>query len=230
MALTDNLISYWKLDETSGTRYDSHGSNNLTDVNTVGYATGKISNCAVTVAANNENLRTVSAISSTFNGISALSFNFWYKSTDTTSYNWLNMFHDGSNMIGFQRLTTTWDFRVYTSTVFASPTVSASSLEDGNWHMVTGVYDGAKVRIYLDGTESGSGTSCTGNTSISSSKFGLFARPYDDAGPISASMDEVGIWTRALTSTDVTSLYNSGSGLAYPFSSTSTNSNFFAFM
>ena len=43
---TTGLVSYWALDETSGTRYDSHGSNDLTDNNTVGYTTGVQGNAA----------------------------------------------------------------------------------------------------------------------------------------------------------------------------------------
>ncbi len=39
-------VAYWKLDETSGTRYDAIGSNHLTDVNAVGYAAGLIGNAA----------------------------------------------------------------------------------------------------------------------------------------------------------------------------------------
>lgn len=35
-----SLVSYWNLVETSGTRNDSHGTNHLTDNNTVGHATG----------------------------------------------------------------------------------------------------------------------------------------------------------------------------------------------
>jgi len=35
-----SLVSYWNLIETSGTRNDSHGTNHLTDNNTVGYAAG----------------------------------------------------------------------------------------------------------------------------------------------------------------------------------------------
>jgi hypothetical protein len=30
-------------------------------------------------------------------------------------------------------------------------------------------------------------------------------------------LDEVGFWTRALSAAEVTSLYNSGNGLQYPF-------------
>ena len=46
MALTDNLIAFWELEEASGTRNDAHGSNHLTDNNTVAQGTGKVGNCA----------------------------------------------------------------------------------------------------------------------------------------------------------------------------------------
>src|SRR5690606_38146388 len=43
MALTDDLISYWKLDEASGNAVDAHGSNTLTETSgTIDAATGKI--------------------------------------------------------------------------------------------------------------------------------------------------------------------------------------------
>ncbi|MEK7064329.1 MAG: hypothetical protein AAB973_01845, partial [Patescibacteria group bacterium] len=42
--LGTNLIGYWKMDETSGTRVDAAGANALTDNNTVTSATGKKSN------------------------------------------------------------------------------------------------------------------------------------------------------------------------------------------
>jgi hypothetical protein len=42
------------MDEESGTRVDSHGSHDLTDVNTVGFAAGKVSNAANFVRTNNE--------------------------------------------------------------------------------------------------------------------------------------------------------------------------------
>jgi len=53
---TTGLSAWWSLDETSGTRNDSHGSNHLTDNNTVGYTSGVKSNAATFIAANNESL------------------------------------------------------------------------------------------------------------------------------------------------------------------------------
>jgi hypothetical protein len=42
VALADNLISAWELDEASGNAVDSHGANDLTDTNTVGSGTGVV--------------------------------------------------------------------------------------------------------------------------------------------------------------------------------------------
>lgn len=39
---TTGLVSFWKLDEASGSRADSHGSNTLTDNNTVGQGAGEV--------------------------------------------------------------------------------------------------------------------------------------------------------------------------------------------
>ena len=59
MAIDDltNLISHWPLNEVSGTRVDSHGSNDLDDVNTVTQAAGKIGKAAEFVNDNDERLR-----------------------------------------------------------------------------------------------------------------------------------------------------------------------------
>lgn len=57
--LTASLVAFWKLGEASGTRFDSVGSNDLTDNNTVTQAAGKIGNAANFVSANQEYLSSV---------------------------------------------------------------------------------------------------------------------------------------------------------------------------
>src|SRR6185295_10218115 len=54
--IPNNLVAYWKLDETSGSRSDSFGSNTLTDNNTVGSTAGKVGNAAQFIQANTEYL------------------------------------------------------------------------------------------------------------------------------------------------------------------------------
>ena len=46
MSLLTGLVSYWKLDESSGNAADAHASNTLTNNNTVGYSAAKINNGA----------------------------------------------------------------------------------------------------------------------------------------------------------------------------------------
>lgn len=54
MALSTNLVAFWKLGEASGTRLDAIGSNNLVDNNTVTQAAGRVGNAAQFTFANSE--------------------------------------------------------------------------------------------------------------------------------------------------------------------------------
>lgn len=59
MALADavsSAVAHWNLNESSGTRVDSVGSNDLTDNNTVGVDTGKFGNAAYFDILNSEYL------------------------------------------------------------------------------------------------------------------------------------------------------------------------------
>jgi hypothetical protein len=53
---TAGLVSWWSMDETSGTRYDSYGTNNLTSNNSVGYGQGLILNSASFIRSNDQYL------------------------------------------------------------------------------------------------------------------------------------------------------------------------------
>lgn len=100
-----------------------------------------------------------------------------------------------------------------------SPTTVASSgtLVVGTWTYVVLVYDAGVVRAYVNGV-AGSPflaqvtASCTtestkiGSSTPNSAIFDFFA----------GTIDEVGLWGRALTASDVSQLYNGGAGLQYP--------------
>src|SRR5437867_8148793 len=55
-ALLSSLIAHWRLNESSGPRADVHGGNDLTDVNSVGQAAGKLGNAALFVEVNEQSL------------------------------------------------------------------------------------------------------------------------------------------------------------------------------
>ncbi|MBI4463410.1 MAG: LamG domain-containing protein, partial [Acidobacteria bacterium] len=97
-----------------------------------------------------------------------------------------------------------------------SPAALTSQVWDGNWHHVAGTYDGTSVRLYLDGAEIGSGTATTvsigysfpnddfymGRFGISSCLSGLY---------FSGQIDEVEVFNRALSASEISAIYNAGS-------------------
>src|SRR5262245_17782244 len=83
-----------------------------------------------------------------------------------------------------------------------------SSVYDGQWHMLAGVFDGSAVRLYVDGTQVGNGTPTPGaqiKYDFSGNRF------YFDGYPVSAcgngdfpgAIDEVRVYGRALNRSEL---------------------------
>jgi hypothetical protein len=103
---------------------------------------------------------------------------------------------------------------------------------DGNWHAVAGVYDGTTVRLYVDGSEIGAPTDATGSSiDYSPQDFPEDRFEVGDFFPcpgfeFSGAIDEVRIYSRALTAQEIAQLQDPSAGsppeLAPPTSSTSS--------
>jgi hypothetical protein len=97
----------------------------------------------------------------------------------------------------------------YTSTPgapdYALSPDAGSSVWDGNWHLVTGTYDGSSLHLYVDGQQVGSGTPFSSPIAYSLQNNDLFFGSYlgcqglDYPGVI----DEIAIWNRALTPAEI---------------------------
>jgi hypothetical protein len=216
-ALTDNLAGYWKLDEASGNAVDSLGANNLTDTGSCGTTTGTINGARTFNGSTQYFTKSLLSGSQT-----AMSLGGWfnrsssahlilagYGVTATARFN-LNAFSDGN---------------IYCQVENGTSVGGSCAFSGTGWHHIVMVYDGGqstnatKLKVYIDGTAqtlSFSGTIPTGCTVTGNFELGREAAFTRFA---TGSADEVGLWTRALSQGEVTSLYNGGSGISYPFSS-----------
>jgi Laminin G domain. len=98
---------------------------------------------------------------------------------------------------------------------------SAGSVCDGNWHQCILTWDATHTNLYLDNGSPITVTPTGSPTPDSTSRTNAIGAQWSGTlGFFTGDIDEVGIWSRALTSTEVGQLYNSGAGLAYPFTVT----------
>ena len=97
---------------------------------------------------------------------------------------------------------------------------SPNTYNNGQWHHAVVTYDGTSiVRLYIDGVQVAStSTSSLPEVNKHPLRIGSDSRIVDDDLFI-GNIDEVGIWDRALTTTEIANLKNSGtvttSGLVY---------------
>ena len=225
MALIDNLISYWKLDETSGTRGDAHGANNLTDNNTVGYAAGILNNAADFESTNSEYLSITDASQSGLDITGDLTMSCWINRESDASQHVMGKRDGGSGASGRAYVmyldgntatdisvnissgaTDTWKFVSYT-------------FSTGTWYHVAIVYTASagSAKFYVNGSQTGTTQSGLPTSIGNNSQPFTIGREAVTGGLFDGLIDEVGIWSRALSDSEITELYGSGTPPAYPF-------------
>ncbi len=225
-ALAASLVSYWKLDEASGNAADSVGSNTLTNTGTVVYDAGLINNGADFGTANTTKVLSSTSASGVVD--TNMSFSLWVKlnteistgvyglfcARTNTSSHFIDWRIDYEYNAGTRRL----NFVRSKPGVVDVDSYYTITLGTTNWYHLVLTYDTATMLGYVNATQ---------QTTVSTSGYGtggamavaIGASIPASNNPASVKIDEVGIWTRVLSSTEVTTLYNSGSGKQYPFGS-----------
>lgn len=100
-------------------------------------------------------------------------------------------------------------------------TVYSTSALNGNWQMLTGTYDGNNVKLYIDGvlnSEKAYQGGIVGTESGAYTRIGNMAHSWSD-GVYAGQIDDVYIYSRALSSAEVAGLYDPSS---YPTTPTPT--------
>lgn len=212
MALITSIAAYWKLEDLT----DSAGSNTLTNVNSVSFSSsGKIGSCATFNGTSNY-------LTSPYNiPYGDFTISSWIKLSTTGTEKPIYSGRDvgtGSPIVNFQISsgnTLVIALRNNSGSGLATA-VSSGTFTTGTWYHVVVTYSSGTMQLYINGSADGSGSYSGGTWSnINDTRFG---RDNWNNTYMNGAIDETGIWTRALSSGEVTSLYNSGNGFQYPFS------------
>jgi hypothetical protein len=217
-SLLTGLISYWKLNETSGQALDSKALNNLTN-NTATQNQGGIIGPSYLFNGISSYLGPVT--SSAYHFASTMSVCAWVKTTSTASvifiasdYYWDGegwiLSKDDNNLANFM----TWDIAQTTPLAEAA---SSMTITNGAWHLLVGTFDGTNAKIYVDGSLAGTSAAWAHNIAYNAS--GSFTIGSDEGiqNYFGGNIDEVGIWNRVLSTGEITTLWNGGAGKTYPF-------------
>ena len=216
--LLTGLDAYYNFEQTSGNIVDIHGTYEGTDNANITYSqTGIIDNCM------------------SFNGTSsflelhtpprpttALGVSLWFNTSKTTdNYGGiLNNYDSGGgyrirmSYVGStsQKITIT----MHNGVSYTEFNTDHTVICDGSWHHLVVSFDGTEVKAYIDNVLKSS--SWAWNETLAYNGANLYAQIgslFSTNTWFSGMIDEMALFSRALTATDASNLFNSGNGLPY---------------
>ena len=229
-SLTDNLISYFKLDEPSGTVViDSTGNQNVTSIGLTVNEVGLIKKSYLFPSING-NYINADSLFDEYN-IPSRSISMWFNATDTTPASAEQIFeHNGAGSnFGFTILQLNTNGSILFN--LGGGIIYSSAISVG-WHNAIVTRNSTTERIYLDGVLIGTQASGTSKTpSIDVLRFGDsrsldsgFGGWQDEIALYNRTLDDDGCSVSATCGGEIEQLYNGGAGITYPFFSITTTS------
>lgn len=219
--LATNITGYWKNDIGSGTTSpDAYGNNTMLLINgTTWSVSGKINNVTDFDGAN-DILADMAINNTMFKSLGSVSFWTYLDTIPATNDAFFGLHGAG----GTQR------FALYSKAgtgtyALLGPgagdlfTANAGAIPIGGWHHVVVTWDFTtdQYRIYVD-TVNQTGSTTT-DAAPSPSQF-YIGGMYAVSSSIDGRVDEFGFWDKILSATEISDLYNNGTGYQYPFNFT----------
>ena len=211
--LNNNLVGYWKFDDnlTTTNVLDSLGVSNMSSspLNTINYSiTGKLNN-----SFNFNGVNTQVNISNQNLNYSRWTYSFWFNASNINLAT-NRLFYSRAGNFGTLVQTAANGIPNYfcgNGNSLTSGSLSVGdSLFNNTWYFITITSNGTHCLGYRDGTYIGTFAKVFTNASVS-----LNIGSAGGSSFFNGSIDEVSIWNRSLSATEISNLYNGGAGITY---------------
>ena len=214
---SSGLISYWDMDESSGTVIDSLNVSNGTNNGATPNVAGKINTAYdfdgvaddISLGSDDSLFPTDKITVSSWIKVEGQSGTQIILSTEVSDNGWQVRVYDNGDG--------TFDFasRIKTTSAYTTARESVNHLNIDTWYFVVMTWDGSNIKLYINGTLEET-VALTGTIVYGTPSCVMGDAPRNIGLNFDGILDEVGIWNRTLTSTEISDLYNSGDGLSYP--------------
>ena len=245
MAIIDSLRAYWKFDESSGNAADAHtGGHTLTNNGTIPYVAAKLNNGADLEATDAADFFE-KADHADFDITTNLSISCWINIESAIGAGGYRILADKFEDTGSQK-----SYALFLTNnggtlqvIFTKTTDGATrtdmvvnwAFSTATWYHLVSVYDDTAktTEFFVDGSSIGTSSAVAASGIYSGTatfRVGNGHADFFGSGWWDGIIDEYGIWAKKLTSAEVTSLYNGGTPMAYPFTEATSGKNFLMFM
>lgn len=212
---SSGLVAYWKFDSSTQGNASVGGADfNLTSVGSVNYSSaGKIGEALGISTGGWTNY--VTCMNSNCGGSgkldppSGISFAAWINTDNPSDIRYMFSKINAYSL----NLTTTGKlyFQIY---IAGNPTAlfSNQAIPPSTWKFVVATFDGTTMKIYIDNALDNSATVPSPGSFSSTGNFTVGQLQSGSNGLI----DEMGVWNRALSATEIDTMWNTGTGLTCP--------------
>jgi len=222
-SLNNNLSDYWTFDEGTGIHVNNsvNGSHNGTLLSATWNSTADclIGNCSY--AGNSQSINFTN-IPSLHGVLTEYTINLWFNRSTGSSTARILGYNNEIALSGFNEIyifDNPLTYNIGSSGAVAEQIPTSQTYPNDKWVMMTLVKNKTHIDLYLNGTLKYTGTQ---NGSDFGADYWLLLNWKDGANNQAIKYDEFGIWNRNLSATEISTLYNSGAGLSYPFSGSIT--------
>jgi len=225
-ALSPFLTSLYAVYKGESNANDSLGTYNGTAVGGLTYPAGKSGN-AFTFNSGNAYVSLPNSFKLSDSGSNAYSISLWVYLTDATTLGH-GLFTNFMQNAGIYHGWMIWYyqnnlyFSRYNGTSTPASTLQYISIPLNAWYNIVVTRKNGSTKLYVNNVLRASDTS-TSDTAYTTTHYPLIGARQSYVTPIydwflepTTKVDEVNVWTKELTSTEVTDLYNSGAGKFYP--------------